>query len=40
MLLNKQNDQTNFILVVLLFPTDKDELPHTIFSKIFATLLF
>ena len=28
MLLSKQNDQTNFILVVLLFPTQKDELSY------------
>ena len=40
MLLSKQNDQTIFILVVLLFPTHKDELSYIIFSKIFVTLMF
>ena len=40
MLLSKQNDQTIFVLVVLLFPTHKDELSYIIFSKKFVTLIF
>ena len=39
MLLSKQNVQTIFILVVL-FPTYRDELSYIIFSKVFVTLIF
>ena len=41
MFLSKQKiDQTIFILVVLLFPTQKDEFSYIVFSKILVTLIF